>query len=84
MEMHPDGIFLQPDLHQSLMNSIERDCRVLESYSIMDYSLLIGIHNVDLAAREKKPELDMPSSVQATQGTGHVSDVESSSTGKYT
>ena len=80
--MHPDGIFLQPDLHQSLMNSIQRDCRVLESFKIMDYSLLIGIHNVDLAAREKEMP-DEQTSVSAAQGTqATVSDGESSSTGK--
>ena len=79
--MHPDGIFLQPDLHQSLMNSIQRDCRVLESFKIMDYSLLIGIHNVDLAAREKEMP-DEQTSVSAAQGTqATASDGESSSTG---
>ena len=83
MEMHPDGIFLQPDLHQSLMNSIQRDCRVLESFKIMDYSLLIGIHNVDLAAREKDFP-DEQTSVNAAQGTqATVSDGDSSSTGKF-
>ncbi len=52
LEMYPEGIFLQPELYDNLMNSIERDCRVLESFKIMDYSLLIGIHNVDLANKE--------------------------------
>ena len=69
--MYPDGIFLQSDLHQSLMNSIQRDCRVLESFKIMDYSLLIGIHNVDLANKEK----------EANEDNLTLSDGESSSTG---
>ena len=75
MEMHPDGITLQPELYQSLMNSIQRDCRVLESFKIMDYSLLIGIHNVDQAIRERDVD----------EGSNHlaVSDAESSSTGKF-
>ena len=47
MEMYPEGILLQPDIHENLLNSIQRDCRVLESFKIMDYSLLIGIHNLD-------------------------------------
>ena len=47
MEMYPEGILLQPDIYENLMNSIQRDCRVLESFKIMDYSLLIGIHNLD-------------------------------------
>ncbi len=51
LEVYPEGIFLQPELYDNLMNSIQRDCRVLESFKIMDYSLLIGIHNLDLAAR---------------------------------
>ncbi|XP_028175198.1 uncharacterized protein LOC114363620 isoform X5 [Ostrinia furnacalis] len=32
---------------------MQRDCRVLESFKIMDYSLLVGIHNLDEAQREK-------------------------------
>ena len=32
---------------------MERDCKVLESFGIMDYSLLLGIHNIDQAIREK-------------------------------
>ena len=51
METFPDGIILQPEMYDNLMNSIQRDCRVLESFKIMDYSLLIGIHNLDLALR---------------------------------
>ena len=47
MEMYPEGILLQPDIYENLMNSVNRDCRVLESFKIMDYSLLIGIHNLD-------------------------------------
>ena len=27
--------------------------RVLESFKIMDYSLLVGVHNLDLAAKER-------------------------------
>ena len=34
------------------MVTIQRDCRVLESFRIMDYSLLVGIHNLDLAAKD--------------------------------
>ncbi|TRY79248.1 hypothetical protein TCAL_05810 [Tigriopus californicus] len=56
LEMYPEGILLQPELYDNLMNSIERDCRVLESFKIMDYSLLIGIHNLDMAAKEEGGE----------------------------
>ncbi|KAH8371915.1 hypothetical protein KR093_009273 [Drosophila rubida] len=53
---HPDGIFLEADTYTALMNTIKRDCMVLESFQIMDYSLLVGIHNLDLAAKEKREE----------------------------
>ncbi|XP_023174794.2 LOW QUALITY PROTEIN: phosphatidylinositol 4-phosphate 5-kinase type-1 alpha [Drosophila hydei] len=55
-EHHPNGIFLETDTYTALMNTIKRDCMVLESFQIMDYSLLVGIHNLDLAAKEKKEE----------------------------
>lgn len=44
MEMHQNGIILTPDMYDALCKTMERDCRVLESFKIMDYSLLIGIH----------------------------------------
>lgn len=53
MEHHPEGIFLESDTYNALIKTIQRDCRVLESFKIMDYSLLLGIHNLDQAAREK-------------------------------
>ncbi|XP_053594596.1 phosphatidylinositol 4-phosphate 5-kinase type-1 alpha isoform X4 [Microplitis demolitor] len=53
MEHHPEGIFLEADTYGALVKTIQRDCRVLESFKIMDYSLLVGIHNLDQATREK-------------------------------
>ncbi|XP_048506258.1 phosphatidylinositol 4-phosphate 5-kinase type-1 alpha-like isoform X8 [Athalia rosae] len=53
MEHHTEGIFLEADTYGALVKTIQRDCRVLESFKIMDYSLLVGIHNLDQAAREK-------------------------------
>ncbi|KAL6590098.1 hypothetical protein ACP70R_050172 [Stipagrostis hirtigluma subsp. patula] len=44
MEMYPNGILLEPDMYNALCKTLERDCRVLESFKIMDYSLLIGVH----------------------------------------
>jgi len=54
MEMYPEGILLQSDLYNNLIDTIERDCRALESLKIMDYSLLLGIHNVDQANAKKQ------------------------------
>lgn len=53
LEHHPDGILLEADTYNALVKTIQRDCRVLESFKIMDYSLLVGIHNIDQAARER-------------------------------
>ncbi|XP_046439010.1 phosphatidylinositol 4-phosphate 5-kinase type-1 alpha-like [Daphnia pulex] len=52
MEVHPGGILLEAEIYNALINSIQRDCRVLESFKIMDYSLLVAIHNLDSAAKE--------------------------------
>lgn len=54
MELHPNGIFLEADTYNALIKTIQRDCRVLESFKIMDYSLLVGCHNLDKAAKEKQ------------------------------
>ncbi|KAF5278707.1 hypothetical protein FQA39_LY18362 [Lamprigera yunnana] len=56
MEHHPEGILMEADTHAALIKTIQRDCRVLESFKIMDYSLLVGIHNLDQAQREKLEE----------------------------
>ncbi|XP_063898015.1 phosphatidylinositol 4-phosphate 5-kinase type-1 gamma isoform X1 [Helicoverpa armigera] len=53
MEHHPEGLFLEADTYNALIKTMQRDCRVLESFKIMDYSLLVGIHNLDEAQREK-------------------------------
>lgn len=53
MEHHPEGLFLEADTHSALIKTIQRDCRVLESFKIMDYSLLVGVHNLDQAQRDK-------------------------------
>ncbi|RVE46519.1 hypothetical protein evm_008810 [Chilo suppressalis] len=53
MEHHTEGIFLEADTYNALIKTMQRDCRVLESFKIMDYSLLVGIHNLDEAHREK-------------------------------
>ncbi|KAL7064812.1 hypothetical protein AAHC03_05296 [Spirometra sp. Aus1] len=53
-ERHPEGILLEADTYDALMKTIERDCRVLESFRIMDYSFLLGIHNLDQAERDRQ------------------------------
>ncbi|CAG5117472.1 unnamed protein product, partial [Candidula unifasciata] len=55
MENHPDGLILEKDTYDALVKTLQRDCRVLESFKIMDYSLLIGIYNLDQAKNEPPP-----------------------------
>uniref|UniRef100_A0A673BDP5 PIPK domain-containing protein n=1 Tax=Sphaeramia orbicularis TaxID=375764 RepID=A0A673BDP5_9TELE len=45
-EMH-EGLLFDHDTYNALMKTLQRDCRVLESFKIMDYSLLLGIHVLD-------------------------------------
>lgn len=67
MEHHPEGIFLEADTYNALVKTIQRDCRVLESFKIMDYSLLVGIHNLDQAAREKAVSIIIERSTERLQ-----------------
>ncbi|XP_042620657.1 phosphatidylinositol 4-phosphate 5-kinase type-1 beta-like [Cyprinus carpio] len=49
-EMH-EGLYFDADTYNALMKTLQRDCRVLESFKIMDYSLLLGIHVLDRKLR---------------------------------
>ncbi|XP_023717233.1 phosphatidylinositol 4-phosphate 5-kinase type-1 alpha isoform X6 [Cryptotermes secundus] len=60
IDHHPEGIGLEADTYAALIKTIQRDCRVLESFKIMDYSLLVGIHNLDQAARDKAEQKTNP------------------------
>ncbi|CAH1979150.1 unnamed protein product [Acanthoscelides obtectus] len=71
IEDHPEGVFMEADTYNALVKTIQRDCRVLESFKIMDYSLLLAIHNLDQAQREKmekKSQSDL--TAHATGGAG--------------
>ncbi|XP_056593091.1 phosphatidylinositol-4-phosphate 5-kinase, type I, beta a isoform X1 [Triplophysa dalaica] len=46
-----DGLYFDADTYNALMKTLQRDCRVLESFKIMDYSLLLGIHVLDRKMR---------------------------------
>ncbi|XP_056112465.1 phosphatidylinositol 4-phosphate 5-kinase type-1 gamma isoform X4 [Rhinichthys klamathensis goyatoka] len=51
-----DGLLLDTDTHSALVKTLQRDCLVLESFKIMDYSLLLGVHNIDQAEKEQQIE----------------------------
>ena len=46
------GLLLEAHIYDELINTLGRDCRVLESFEIMDYSLLVGVHNYDRQLKE--------------------------------
>ncbi|XP_006869105.1 PREDICTED: phosphatidylinositol 4-phosphate 5-kinase type-1 gamma [Chrysochloris asiatica] len=52
----PEGLMLDADTFSALVKTLQRDCLVLESFKIMDYSLLLGVHNMDLQERERQAE----------------------------
>lgn len=61
LDHHPGGLFLYHGDYVKLMNTLQRDVRVLESFQIMDYSLLIGITFVEPMAKgnsSPKPKED--------------------------
>ena len=53
LEHHPTGIELETETYEAFEKTLRRDVRVLESFKIMDYSLLLGIHNLDQYERDK-------------------------------
>ncbi|XP_009951836.1 PREDICTED: phosphatidylinositol 4-phosphate 5-kinase type-1 beta-like [Leptosomus discolor] len=54
-DMH-EGLYFDSETHSALMKTLQRDCRVLESFKIMDYSLLLGIHILNSNMKEKEGE----------------------------
>lgn len=51
-----EGLKLDADKYNAVCKTLQRDCLVLQSFKIMDYSLLVGIHNQDQACREQASE----------------------------
>lgn len=52
----PEGIVLEPDIYAAFIKTMQRDCLVLRSFKIMDYSLLLGIHYEKSTKDEKGEE----------------------------
>eukprot|EP00074_Homo_sapiens_P071761 XP_011526152.1 phosphatidylinositol 4-phosphate 5-kinase type-1 gamma isoform X6 [Homo sapiens] len=56
MQDMPEGLLLDADTFSALVKTLQRDCLVLESFKIMDYSLLLGVHNIDQHERERQAQ----------------------------
>ncbi|XP_012729575.2 phosphatidylinositol 4-phosphate 5-kinase type-1 gamma isoform X2 [Fundulus heteroclitus] len=52
----PEGLTLDQETYNALVKTLQRDCLVLESFKIMDYSLLLGVHNKSLAEKEHQSQ----------------------------
>jgi len=61
-----DGIFLDKDVLKALKEVLYKDVRVLQSFKIMDYSLLLAICNVD---QHKRDSRDRKKSIKPTPST---------------
>ncbi|XP_071281023.1 phosphatidylinositol 4-phosphate 5-kinase type-1 beta isoform X2 [Agelaius tricolor] len=60
-DMH-EGLYFDSETHSALMKTLQRDCRVLESFKIMDYSLLLGIHILNSNTKEREGECSQSTS----------------------
>ena len=69
LEIHPEGLSLDEKHYENIISSIKRDCLVLESFSIMDYSLLLGIHNLE----KDKNNIAIEAYYEAKVGDLHIS-----------
>ncbi|PAA48834.1 hypothetical protein BOX15_Mlig000740g3 [Macrostomum lignano] len=76
--LHETGLSLEADIYTSLIECISRDCLVLESFRIMDYSLLLGIYNLDQTLRERERQRPT-SSVGAAATVGFAGGAPSTS-----
>ena len=47
LEEHKDGLVLDEKHYENVISSLKRDCLILQSFGIMDYSMLLGIHNLE-------------------------------------
>lgn len=72
IDHHPDGLLLESETYTALIKTMQRDCRVLESFKIMDYSLLVGIHNLDQAAVEKQEKIKAQMAAVAEQAAAEA------------
>ncbi|XP_072304072.1 phosphatidylinositol 4-phosphate 5-kinase type-1 alpha-like isoform X2 [Eucyclogobius newberryi] len=46
----PDSLIMDGETYNAVCKTIQRDCLLLQSFKIMDYSLLVGVHNVNQAS----------------------------------
>jgi 1-phosphatidylinositol-4-phosphate 5-kinase len=62
-QMHPEGFTLSPEHYDAVSDSLSRDVKVLESFSIMDYSLLFAVHYLE---KDVEPSVAFTQSLDVT------------------
>ena len=63
-----EGFLMSLDKRELLVDNLERDCGVLESFEIMDYSLLVGVHNVTQVLKEASEKAALRSKLPPKKG----------------
>ncbi|CAF0902150.1 unnamed protein product [Didymodactylos carnosus] len=53
-DLHPNGLELSYSIYQHLRDVVTHDVEFLESQNIMDYSMLLVIHNIDNPVKRKR------------------------------
>uniref|UniRef100_A0A4W4FAF5 PIPK domain-containing protein n=2 Tax=Electrophorus electricus TaxID=8005 RepID=A0A4W4FAF5_ELEEL len=87
-DMH-EGLYFDTETYNALIKTLQRDCRVLESFKIMDYSLLLGVHVLDQNPRDgemvggdgKRPlgqKVLYSTAMESIQGEGRAAEAVSS------
>jgi hypothetical protein len=81
IELNPQGMYLESETYDSLIKTIKRDCMVLESFNIMDYSLLIGIHDFEKKHSESNDPQSTDSDAPQPSGSTEIGEDETDDAG---
>eukprot|EP00039_Didymoeca_costata_P001598 m.53609 g.53609 ORF g.53609 m.53609 type:complete len:871 (-) comp10874_c0_seq2:743-3355(-) len=72
---HKKGFLLNYKDHENLLRTVARDVLVLESFQIMDYSLLLGVHRIGIDLdKTKQPSRGQPSPASSKKHFNTVAD----------
>ncbi|KAK5854883.1 hypothetical protein PBY51_005036 [Eleginops maclovinus] len=73
MQDMQEGLLLEGDKYNAVCKTLQRDCLLLQSFKIMDYSLLVGVHNVDQACMEQAGEGEVAGAADQRRPQGQKS-----------
>jgi hypothetical protein len=67
------GISIGPEAKSALLSQLRRDLNLLVSCSVMDYSLLVGVVNLECSDSEAKFKRNLPAKVEIEKVLNHMS-----------